>query len=208
MDFDECIVRLKNAFNNPLPGYAAQQKLAPVHRASTSRYLQRNPAYKIGCVMIILFPVNNQPHVLMIERTPGTHAHAGQIGFPGGKRELDDATLIDTALRETYEETGIDPSSIKILGELTELYIPVSNFLVHPFVGVLEMLHPFVLSTAEVKSVLTPPLGRFIYPQEKNFHEFTSYDGTIIKAPYYAFEQHKIWGASAMMLSELCSLLA
>ncbi len=208
MNFTECIAKLHTAFNNPLPGYEAQQLLAPFHRKSTAFYLERNPSYKTGCVMIILFPINNQPHLIMIERSDGDgRAHSGQISFPGGRRELDDATLIDVALRETYEEIGVNPSSIKISGELTELYIPVSNYLVHPFVGIIDQLPEFILNTAEVKKVLIPELDLFLKHDGMSTFDFTSYDGSIINAPYYSFGDYKIWGASAMMISELCTLI-
>ena len=97
---------------------------------------------------------------------------------------MDDASLMDVALRETYEEIGVSPSTIKILGELTELYIPVSNYLVHPFVGVVDQLPQFVLSTAEVKKVLSPPLNLFLKHNGNSNFDFTSYDGSIINAPY------------------------
>ena len=206
MNFIDCIAKLQVAFSKPLPGYEGQQLLAPVHRKSTNFYLELNPAYKTGCVMILLFPVKEETRLLMIERSDiGTHS--GQISFPGGRREMDDANLIDVALRETYEEVGVNPSTIKILGELTELYIPVSNYLVHPFVGIINELPELNISTSEVKNVLTPSLKTFFNNNPITTHDFKSYDGQIINAPYYAFEQHKIWGASAMMISELCVLL-
>ncbi len=206
MKFTECVSKLQVAFNKPLPGYEAQQQLAPKHRKPTSFYLERNPSYKTGCVMIILFPVDQETHLLMIERTDiGTHS--GQISFPGGKREMDDANLIDVALRETYEEVGVNPSTIKILGQLSELYIPVSNYLVHPFVGVIDPLPALTLSTDEVKKVLTPAINIFINHNGNHHFEFKGYDGHTIYAPYFPYDNHKIWGASAMMISELCILL-
>lgn len=206
MTFTDCISKLQTAFNKPLPGYKAQQTLAPVHRKSTSFYLERNPSFKTGCVLIILLPIDELIHLVMIERTDvGTHS--GQISFPGGRREMDDANLIDVALRETYEEIGVDPSAIKILGQLSELYIPVSNYLVHPFVGMMDHLPDFTLSTNEVKKVLIPELNLFLKHEGNHHFDFTGYDGKIIKAPYFPFDEYKIWGASAMILSELCALI-
>ena len=206
MIFKDCIAKLQIAFNKPLPGYDAQQLLAPVHRKSTSFYLERNPSYKTGCVMIILFPVNQETHLLMIERSDvGTHS--GQISFPGGRREMDDANLMDVALRETYEEVGVNPSTIKFLGALTELYIPVSNYLVHSFVGFIDQLPELIINTTEVKKVLTPQLKIFLNHKGIATHDFSSYDGQVINAPYYAFQDYKIWGASAMIISELCILI-
>lgn len=208
MEFTQCVAKLQAAFNNPLPGYEAQKQLAPLHRKPTSYYLERNPSYKTGCVMIILFPINDQAHLIMIERSEGDgRTHSGQISFPGGRRELDDANLIDVALRETYEEIGVNPSTIKILGALTELYIPVSNYLVHPFAGTLDKAPDFVLSTSEVKTVLTPGVDFFLKHNGDPTSDFKSYDGRLINAPYYPFGEYKIWGASAMLISELCALL-
>ncbi len=208
MNFSSCIASLQIAFGKTLPGLSAQKLMSPNNRVTTAEYLEKNPSYKTSCVMLLLYPDDKeQTHLIMIERADGNRTHSGQISFPGGRREMDDASLIDVALRETYEEIGVNPSTIKILGELTELYIPVSNFLVHPFVGMLDKLPDFVPSTAEVKNVLSPELNLFLNHDGKSNHDFKSYDGKIFNAPYYSFQEYKIWGASAMMISEVCALL-
>ena len=208
MEISQCIAKLQTAFNKPLPGYDAQQIMSPLHRKSSAFYLEKNPAYKTGCVLLLLYPdADLQTNLIMIERSDESATHAGQISFPGGKREMDDVTLTDVALRETYEEIGVDPSTIKVLGELSELYIPVSNFLVHPFVGFVNSVPDFKLSTLEVKGVLTLKLDFFLAHKSFTTFDFTSYDGQTIKAPYYPYQNYKIWGASAMMISELCTLI-
>jgi len=208
MNFSSCVARLHNAFEKNLPGHEAHLLMSPAHRLATPVYLEQNPSYKTSCVMLLLYPAKDeQTHLIMIERAEGNSTHSGQISFPGGRREMDDATLLDVALRETYEEIGVDPSTIKSLGQLTELYIPVSNFLVHPFVGIIDRLPGFIPSPSEVKKILTPPLHLFLKLEKPLTHHFKSYDGRTIHAPYYSFEEYKIWGASAMMINELCALL-
>ncbi|NUO03749.1 MAG: CoA pyrophosphatase, partial [Saprospiraceae bacterium] len=131
---DAFIQHLQTRLKQPLPGQEAQYRMARAFRPVTVSPPE-NAA--LAGVLALFFPKNDEWQLALIERVV-THAgdrHSGQISFPGGKYEAADGILMNTALREAHEEVGIAPEEVKMLGPLTELYIPVSNFLVHPFVG-------------------------------------------------------------------------
>jgi 8-oxo-dGTP pyrophosphatase MutT (NUDIX family) len=205
MLFDDVIAKLRSGIGE-LPGHEAHRLVSPLQRLSTKEYLQNNPSYKTSCVAIILFPDKDVTRVLLMERPDGPNPHGGQISFPGGKREMDDATLLDTALREMYEEVGIAPSAVSMIGQLSELYIPASNFLVHPFVGYSKGVPDFLPNPHEVKNIITPDITTF-FDNDLPVFRFESRSFGWIDAPYFPFEKHRIWGATAMIISELIYIL-
>ncbi|MFK8104908.1 MAG: CoA pyrophosphatase [Saprospiraceae bacterium] len=202
MDSLKLITQVKTALAAPLPGKAAQNKMAHVVRKQ-----QTTPpsTARIACVLILLYQKQNAWHLVFIERMSNhkDDKHGGQIGFPGGQLEASDFDLKQCALRETEEEVGIPMTKIEILGRLTELYIPVSNFLVHPFVGYLPQEPQFILQTSEVKNVIEAPLSLL---QHKDTLQTTqiqvSANITLQHVPYFKVQNHVVWGATAMMLSE------
>lgn len=162
-----------------------------------------------AAVMANLFIKNDEWHVVMIERNPNDNdRHGGQISFPGGKHEPSDATMLDTALREAEEEVGIPKKAIQVLGSLTELYIPVSNFQVHPFVGYLDLPPEYIIQAAEVQSILEVPLSIF---QNESFRKLTdiriSPTLTLKNVPFYDVGGKILWGATAMIMSELVEIM-
>ncbi len=131
--------------------------------------------------------------------------HSGQIAFPGGKAEKEDISLENTALRETFEEVGIQPQQIEIIGKLSDLYIPPSNFIVTPFVGILQE-EPHITPNYEVERVLIIPLSDLMNPT--NCVEKTiSVRSIQLHVPCYTLDGEIIWGASSMMLAELLELM-
>lgn len=205
MNFNDAVQKLRSGIAT-LPGEDAHRMLAPLQRLSTKDYLKQNPSYKTSCVAVIIYPDNNITRLLLMERPESAHAHSGQISFPGGKREQDDVTLMDTAMREMYEEVGVPPSAVTMIGSLSEIYIPVSNFLVHPFVGYSEKKPVFQLNPGEVKSVVTPEIETFFLNELPTFR-FESRSFGWIDAPYFPYDNHMIWGATAMIISELIYIL-
>jgi 8-oxo-dGTP pyrophosphatase MutT (NUDIX family) len=133
--------------------------------------------------------------------------HAGQISFPGGRIDKEDATPWETAIRETEEETGIDLSSIKYLTKLTNLYIPPSNFDVNVYVGCIYDLPKLKPNIDEVDDLLCIPISHFMDVNNIKDFEFEVLEGNLKTAPAYEFNEHIIWGASAMMLSEFVSMI-
>ena len=140
-----------------------------------------------------------------IERTSGNTIHSGQIGLPGGKYEKSDVDRTTTALRETSEELGVDCDQVEIVGHLTELYIPVSNFKVLPVLGFCEKRPVFRLNRFEVEQVIEMPVQQLLLKDNMRKFELQRADFKII-APYFEAKGHKIWGATAMILSELREL--
>lgn len=159
-----------------------------------------------SAVLSLLFPKEDQLHLLLIKRTEDGHAHSGQISFPGGRQEPTDADLRATALREAQEEVGIMSSDVSILGSLTHLYIPVSNFLVYPFLAYAEKKPEYNLSRDEVARVIEVPVKDFLSSDRKTIATVTSpADKTFVrKVSAYQLEDGSIvWGATAMILSEI-----
>jgi len=132
--------------------------------------------------------------------------HGGQISFPGGKKEPADADIIQTALREAMEETGADPSAISVLGTLTPLFIPVSNMVVTPVLGWTDKRPHFNHQPEEVVFLIEADLKRFLDPSIIKIKPF-EIRGEILDVRYFDYEGHVIWGATAMILNELLTIL-
>jgi 8-oxo-dGTP pyrophosphatase MutT (NUDIX family) len=203
----DLISGLKNILKHPLPGTEAHFRMAPRHRAMVNVEMLDPAAVKEGAVMILLFTENGQVFIPLIKRSTYEGVHSGQISLPGGKKDLADESLEETALRECYEEIGVS-EKIEVLGKLTSLYIPVSEFLVVPYVGVCRMESPvFVPHAREVSKVIRLPLAHLL--DDKTVEE-----GTImlrpdlkIESPFFRVEGQQVWGATAMILSELKLLI-
>ncbi len=164
-----------------------------------------------SAVLSLLFPHQDELHVLLIQRTEDGHAHSGQISFPGGRQDPTDADLRATALREANEEVGIMSSDVEILGSLTQLYIPVSNFLVYPFVAFAERKPEYNLCKTEVDRVIEVPLKEILSDERKTIARVTSpADKNFVRNvnAYQLQDGSIIWGATAMILSELEVVLA
>lgn len=181
---------------------AAQAKMMPDARPRQRPAQQRGNA-RLGGVLALLYCYKNTLTVVLTRRRDDLNAHAGQISFPGGRKEKSESLLV-TALRETEEEIGVRREEVEVLGELAALYIPPSDFEVHPFVGwSYEGKRPsFTPNSSEVAEILEVSLPHLMHPQTR-FEEPWDFRGHEITIPYYAVGEHKIWGATAMMLSEL-----
>jgi len=203
------IDELKSKFQQPLPGTVSHLKMAPPNRAKEllekQNYLL---AARQSAVMVLLYPVNNQLHTVFIKRSEYDGIHSGQIAFPGGKKEKTDQNFEETALRETFEEVGIKSDEIELIGQLSDLFIPPSNFIVKPFVGYCTGQPTYKLDPREIQSVVEIDLADFYSENrifEKEFSSGTS--GQTIKAPYFDIKRIEIWGATAMITSELLDIL-
>lgn len=198
--------RLSTALQRPLPGHEAHRRMAP-HRSPRRAALSvEGRACREAGVLVLLLPMDDTSAVVLTVRRDDLNDHAGQISFPGGQRE-DGESLRETALREAEEEIGLSPAPVRLLGPLTPLYIPPSDFCVHPFVGAVVPAPSLCPTDCEVESVLRVPLPRLLDPDTPVVEEWTLY-GEPVDVPYYDVEGHTVWGATAMMLSEFLTVAA
>lgn len=205
--FVRFIEQLKTRLKQPLPGEEAQYLMAPISRLQ-NKYLSPeiyNP--KKSAVLILLFPEKEFIKTVFIERPVYEGVHSGQVAFPGGKFEESDMDLKQTALRETFEEIGIRPDTINVIGKLTDLYINPSNFLVSPFIGYVNESPDFIMDPHEVQKIVTYNLFDLNNTAIRSEKEITFSGGFTLKTPYYDIEGLTVWGATAMMISELNALV-
>ena len=193
----------------PLPGQEAHFKMVPPIRErliKEKRHLAKDP--KKAGVMALFYPNDvGTVQLLLILRKTYSGVHSNKIGFPGGKVEKEDQNLLRTALRETYEEVGVVPKDINVLKELSEVYIPPSNFLVTPFVGLYENPKPFVPQESEVEDLVEVALSDFLNDINLIEQELSTSYAQNIKVPAFQLNGQIVWGATAMMLSEIRFLL-
>lgn len=190
-----------------LPGHAAQEKMAPEHRLPHAQWEHYFPNAKKGGVLILFYPVETRIHTVLIQRPVYEGVHSGQVAFPGGAREKTDATMIETALREAEEEVGAKRNLIEVIGQLTELYIPPSNFLITPVVGFSAQRPDFMLETNEVAGIIEPTVAELLDENAVGVKKIKVRSDISIDAPYYDIQGHTVWGATAMIISELNVLL-
>lgn len=200
LEEDNFINQVNAVFKAELPGREAQLNMST--RLPQYQKEQTPPAnVRVAAVLVHIY-YNQEWKLTLMERT-NRGPHSGQISFPGGGVEDQDSNLIDTALREAQEEVGILPQDVEILGKLTPLYIPVSNSLVHPFVGYSTNLPSYVLDPEEVQSVIVASFADFFNPEKLKERNLTVGNGFRLKdVPYFDINGHVVWGATAMMMSE------
>ena len=183
-------------------GEAAQAHMQPVPRARRRPPHQPGRARQ-GAVLMLLYCSRGEIHLVLTRRRDDLQAHAGQVSLPGGSREGSEA-LSETALRETLEEVGVSPEAITILGALTPVYILPSDFTVQPFVGWHPSTPAFTAQPAEVAEIIEVPLS-LLLQEETRHDEVWQWGDRTLDVPYYLVGEHKVWGATAMMLSEFLS---
>lgn len=204
--FQLFIEKLAKRLKEPLPGRSAQELMAP-RPIDESRFAESpNRPARPGGVMVLLYPENDEIYLPLMKRPVYQGAHSGQVSFPGGKVEKSDRNLTETALRETQEEIGVPSRDIDVIGELSELFIIASNFKVFPTVGVLKAKPNFIPDSREVDRVLMPNLSelRDLNRRGVKTMHFPPYS---IESPYFDVEGEIVWGATAMILSELIHIV-
>lgn len=197
------IEKLRQRLQQPLPGLVAQERMM-------GRVVAMPPAVpdnaRLSAVLCLLYPEQDDLKVLLMKRKEDRTAHSGQVSFPGGRYEPEDISLQYTALREAKEEVGVEPDAVDVLGALSSLYIPVSNFNVFPYVGYLPQRPTFTLSQQEVSYIIEPPLSILLHDDRKIVTDVSSpaVPQLIRKVKAYRLDDGTIiWGATAMIISEL-----
>ena len=206
-NYKDTIEILRQRLQQPLPGIVAQERMMA---RVVSMPLKVPDNARPSAVLCLLFPVSDELHILLMKRREDKTAHSGQVSFPGGSYEATDAGLKATALREAQEEVGIMSADVAILGALTPLYIPVSNFNVYPFVGFAKNRPVYNLSHNEVSYTIEVSLKSLLDPARKITTDVISpaVPGVIRKVKAYQLEDGTIiWGATAMIISELEAVL-
>jgi len=204
----ELIDKIQEKFSGTLPGRAAQYRMAHVGRDHPAPDINKT---KKAAVVILLYPneAGNTQLVLIQRVFHPKDRHSGQISLPGGKLEVSDPSPKAAALRELEEELGVPSSNVTILGQLSDLHISVSNFLVYPFLGVTNKRPEFIPQLTEVHAIIETPLEIFLEKSMRQKKNLKLPNGTILKnVPYFDIQGHTVWGATAMILNEFSELLS
>lgn len=207
MEFGQLKELLTTGMAHPLPGKSAQVKMSPVP-VDQRRFEDALPAhYRKGAVLILFYPFQDQARFPLIKRPEYPGVHSGQIALPGGKMEEYDADIIETALREANEEVGVNPDQIEIFGQMSDLFIPASNFLVSPVIGFAEEVPDFVPEKREVERIIQASVKTLFEPSFRKKKILTMSNNFKLDTPYFEVDQEVVWGATAMILSELLGIL-
>jgi 8-oxo-dGTP pyrophosphatase MutT (NUDIX family) len=204
MNFNVFFDAINNIVDVELPSTSAHIKMAPLERIKLiEQSLDEISDARKAAVMMLFYPKNEVAHLLLIVRNSYPGVHSSQIAFPGGKVEETDLNLKETALRETYEEIGVHPNNIKVIRDFSTVYIPPSNFLVHPFLGVSSTELEFTLQEDEVAGIVEMPLSLLLDDSIIVLKKLETSYAKSIEVPVFQIGEHSVWGATAMMLSEL-----
>lgn len=205
-EFEKRIVKIKKML---LPGEKVQLAMIPKNRIQHQLQAIKtmtNP--KRAAVLVLFYPsLEMNTRFVLILRKTYRGIHSAQVSLPGGKVELEDNSLQDTALREAQEEVGVNPEKIEIIKQLTEVYIPPSDFFVQPFVGITSQTPTFIPDDIEVDAIIEVDLEKFMDDKCIETRSVSASYSPVIEVPGFVFSNHLVWGATAMMLNEVRELL-
>jgi 8-oxo-dGTP pyrophosphatase MutT (NUDIX family) len=197
--------RIEKGLRAPLPGISAQLRMVPEPRPGHKAYFEVEETCLKAGVLTLLYEKEGRLCLLLTRRTERVLHHRGQISFPGGEQHPGES-IEATALRETEEELGLDLGTVRVLGKLTPLYIPPSNFCIYPTVAFLPGAPDFRPQPDEVAQVIEVPVCHLADPENRR-REVRTIRGLTVDVPFYEFQENKIWGATAMVLAEFLALL-
>jgi len=198
---------VRRALARPLPGLEAHLMMAPQPRPGWNPNFALPSDCREGGVLILLYPHVDRLHFVLTRRTETVRSHKGQISLPGGKREGNE-TLIETALRETSEEVGVPPDNTEVIGQLSTLYTPPSNYCIHPFIAHRPIRPSFYPDSVEVAEILEVPLATLLAPSTRKVEYWSDPNfESPRRVPFFDIHGYVVWGATAMILSEFVTLL-
>lgn len=207
MQFEKFLDLIPAIQRADLPGEDAYTAVMPLDRQRRLAAMERDPDPRKGGVAAIVFPKKGKAAFVLILRPSYQGVHSAQVSFPGGRIEPEDTSALHTALRETEEEVGIPPDRLDHVRELSSLYIPPSRFLVYPHLFVMESEPNYRLDPREVDRVIEFPVSGLL-DEASIMRDFVRvHAGVEIHTPYFACEDLRIWGATAMMLAEIKHLI-
>jgi 8-oxo-dGTP pyrophosphatase MutT (NUDIX family) len=204
---NQVISQLYDAFSVPLPGASAHLELAPYRKNVAFDSKINQP--KIASTLLLLYPKQKNIYFCLIERPQYEGIHSNQISFPGGKNE-EGETIKQTAIRETFEEVGVDPISINVIGEMTQVYVPPSNFLIHPFVGYCDYKPDFRADKREVDNIIEVKLSDLSKKdliKIKKMNLGRNNNSLYVDVPYMDLNNKIVWGATSVILNEFRKIL-
>jgi len=209
MRFSEFSIRIVKVKNLELPGVAFHLKMAPMERLlELKRKARETKTAKQAAVLCLFYPSSEgETHLILILRKAYKGVHSAQVSFPGGKVEINDTSMLEAALRETEEEVGIPIADISVLRQLTELYIPPSNFFVQPYLGITSKTPQFIPHEDEVEAIIEVPLQEFLNDVVKTTQSLNTSYAKNIQVPAFHLQGHVVWGATAMILNEIHAIL-
>lgn len=208
MNFDDFLKYIPKIAKVTLPGESAHLKMAPPERMELMKNLDMatfNP--RRAAVLMLMYPKEGQAQLALIERNSYKGVHSSQIAFPGGKIEPDDASSLFAAIRETEEEIGVARERINVVCAFSEVYIPPSNFCVSPFLAYCTETPVFIPDPREVAAMVELSLSDFLDDSNLQLKRMSTSYSDSIDVPAFKVGKHAVWGATAMMLSELKEVL-
>ncbi|MCP4438764.1 MAG: CoA pyrophosphatase [Aureispira sp.] len=204
----ELIHQLRERLLAPLPGLDAQLRMTSKNIGTIRRGYKVPEKHKKAAVMTLLYKKEDIWHTALMQRPESPYPHSKQVSFPGGGVEEIDFSFKHAALRETEEEFGIPQQEIEVIGNLSQLYIPVSGYLVYPFVGVMNNVPSFVPDTSEVAEIIEVPVRHLLDQSLRKKTSIEIFGGHVLdNVPYFDLASKVVWGATAMMLSEFSTVL-
>jgi 8-oxo-dGTP pyrophosphatase MutT (NUDIX family) len=207
MDFEQAINLVKNGLKKPLPGQLAQKTMSPLPIDPRRFNFNFSESPRKGAVLILIYPEADQAFFPLIKRPTYAGVHSGQIAFPGGKMEPEDENISYTAIREAWEEVGVLPEDVKLLGQISDLFVPASNFLVSPIIAYSERKPDFIPEIKEVDRIIETPLKQ-LFELEKRKQKILEIGGQFkLDTPYFDISNEVVWGATAMILGEFIQVL-
>lgn len=207
MFFKEFLESIPKINNIPLTGESSHLKMAPPIRKALFKKQDAIKSAKFAGVLALFYPDGaGQTKFVLILRKTYNGVHSAQIGFPGGKLEKEDKSLKHAAVRETFEEVGVPIKDVQVVRELSPVYIPPSNFYVHPFIAITEQTPEFVIGEYEVEAIVEVLLVDFMNNEVEIENKVKTSYSIEIDVPAFKLNGYVVWGATAMMLSEIKDL--
>ena len=204
MDFQHFITQLEITITNYLPGEESQQKMRVNYDQSIELPFSKNNS-TASAVLILLYLEDNEIHFFLTKRSNELEHHKGQISLPGGTQE-ENEELTHTALRETQEEIGINKTSISIIGSMTPLFVPVTGFMIHPFIGYSSNKLEPTPDPSEVEAIFSVNISDLLNETNQTI-EKRNIRGYDVEVPYFKLNNYEVWGATSMILSEFRDLI-